>query len=85
MCLPPVGVCVGMGVDDGIQTPVGVGVLQGTIGVSPLFISIITCTLHTFEGVCVGIGVAVEVVVGEDVCVVVGVCVAVEVIVGVRV
>lgn len=71
--LPPVGVCA------------GVGVLQGTIGVSPLFISLIACTLHTFEGVCVGVGVAVGVVVGEGVCVVVGVCVAVEVVVGVRV
>lgn len=44
--------------------PVGVGVLQGTTGVRPLFISIIACRLHTFEGVCVGVGVEVGVVVG---------------------
>ena len=64
---PPVDVCVGAGVDDGIQMPVGVGVLQGTTGVRPLFISLIACRLHTFAGVCVGVGVAVWVVVGARV------------------
>ena len=61
---PPVGVCAGADVADGVQASVGVGVLQGTTGVSPMFISLIACRLHAFAGVCVGVGVAVNVLVG---------------------